>query len=115
MNILVCISRVPDTASRIVVGSDRKTIDSSGLKYVVNPYDEFGIEEALQLKQKNGGEVTAITVGTPANTDVLRTALAMGVDKAVLIKGEDPADSSYVAENIAKYAKTYNPDLIFSR
>jgi electron transfer flavoprotein beta subunit len=96
-----------------VVGSDGKTIDGSGLKYVVNPYDEFGIEEALQLKQKNGGEVTAITVGTTANTDVLRTALAMGVDKAVLIKGDDPADSSYVAENIAKYAKTYNPDLIF--
>jgi electron transfer flavoprotein beta subunit len=113
MNILVCISRVPDTASRIVVGSDGKSIDSGGLKFVVNPYDEFGIEEALQLKQKNGGEVTAITVGTAANTDVLRTALAMGVDKAVLIKGDDPADSSYVAENIAKYAKTYNPDIIF--
>ncbi len=113
MNILVCISRVPDTASRIVVGSDGKSIDSGGLKFVVNPYDELGIEEALQLKQKNGGEVTAITVGTEKNTDVLRTALAMGVDKAVLIKGDEPGDSFYVAENIAKFAKTYNPDLIF--
>jgi len=113
MNILVCISRVPDTASRIVVGSDGKSIDSSGLKFVVNPYDELAIEEALQLSKKNGGEVTAITVGTAANTDVLRTALAMGVDKVVLIKGDEPGDSSYVAENIAKYAKTYNPDLIF--
>ena len=113
MNILVCISRVPDTASRIKVGSDGKSIDTAGLKFVVNPYDEFAIEEALQLKEKNGGEVTAITVGTDANKDVLRTALAMGVDKAVLVKGDDPADSFYVAENIAKYAKSLNPDMIF--
>lgn len=113
MNLLVCISRVPDTASRIKVGSDGKSIDTGGLKFVVNPYDEFAIEEALQLKEKNGGEVTAVTVGTDANKDVLRTALAMGVDKAVLIKGDAPADSSYVAENIAKFAKTINPDMIF--
>ena len=112
MNIIVCISRVPDTASRIIVGSDGKSIDTTGIKFVVNPYDEIAIEEALQLREKNGGEVTAITVGTDANKDVMRTALAMGVDKVVLIKGDEGFDSFYVAENIAKYAKTINPDMI---
>lgn len=112
MNILVCISRVPDTATRILVGSDGKTIDKNGVKYIVNPYDEFALEEALRLKEKNGGSVTAVTVGTDAATDVLRTALAMGVDKAILVKGDEPSDSYYVAVNIAKIAKEINPDLI---
>ncbi|MCK5740612.1 MAG: electron transfer flavoprotein subunit beta/FixA family protein [Chlorobi bacterium] len=113
MNILVCISRVPDTASRILIGSDHKTIDPGGIKYVVNPYDEFGLEEALRLRTKNGGEVTAVTVGTAASTDVMRTALAMGADKVVLIKGEnEPTDSFNVAKNIAELAKELSPDLI---
>src|SRR5512143_173270 len=104
MNILVCISRVPDTASRILVGPDGKTIDTQGIKYVVNPYDEFGIEEGLRLKEKNGGTVTAVTVGAEASTDILRTALAMGVDKAVHIKTEEKKDSFFVAKNLAEYA-----------
>ena len=113
MNILVCISRVPDTASRILIGSDHKTIDPGGIKYVVNPYDEYGLEEALRLRTKNGGEVTAVTVGTAASTDVMRTALAMGADKVVLIKGEnEPTDSFNVAKNIAELAKELSPDLI---
>jgi electron transfer flavoprotein beta subunit len=112
MNILVCVSRVPDTATRIIVGGDGKSIDKNGVKYIVNPYDEFALEEGLRLREKNGGTVTAITVGTDAATDVLRTALAMGVDKAVLVKGDEPADSYYVAHNIAKVAKEINPDII---
>jgi len=112
MKILVCISRVPDSATRILICSDGKSIDSKGIKFVVNPYDEFAIEEGIRLKEKNGGEVTVITVGTEQSTDVLRTALAMGVDKAVLVKGEEPKDSYYVAKNIAEYAKELNPDII---
>jgi electron transfer flavoprotein beta subunit len=112
MNILVCISRVPDTATRVLVGQDGKTIDTQGVKYVVNPYDEYGIEEGLRLKEKNGGTVTAITVGLEASTDVLRTALAMGADKAVLIKSDGNRDSWFVAKNIAEFAKEMNPDLI---
>ncbi|MFC2131498.1 electron transfer flavoprotein subunit beta/FixA family protein [Bacteroidota bacterium] len=113
MNILVCISRVPDTATRIVVGPDGKNIDPQGIKFVVNPYDELAIEEGLRLREKNGGEVTAVVVGTDAAKDVLRTALAMGVDKAVLIKGNEPDDSFYVAKNLTEYAKSISPDVIF--
>ena len=112
MNILVCISRVPDTASRILVGSDGKNIDTQGIKFVVNPYDEYAIEEGLRLREKNGGTVTAVVVGTEAAKDVLRTAFAMGVDKAVLVKGKEPDDSFYVAKNLAEYAKGISPDLI---
>ncbi len=112
MIILVCISRVPDTATRVIVGQEGKTIDTQGVKYVMNPYDEFGLEEGLRLKEKNGGMVTAITVGPEASTDVLRTALAMGADKAVLIKSEGTHDSWFVGKNIAKYTKEINPDLI---
>ncbi len=114
MNILVCISRVPDTAARITIGSDGKSIETQGVKYVVNPYDEFAIEEALRIKEKQGGEVTALTVGTEAAKDVLRTAYAMGVDKAVLIKTEEhPGDSFITAKSIAEAAKEINPDIIF--
>jgi electron transfer flavoprotein beta subunit len=112
MNILVCISRVPDTATKILIGEDGKTIKKDGVKFIVNPFDEFAIEEALQLKEKNGGEVTAITIGTDKSTDVLRTALAMGVDKVIQVKGDEPEDSYYVAYNIAEVAKELNPDLI---
>jgi electron transfer flavoprotein beta subunit len=113
MNILVCISRVPDTASRIIVASGGKTIDNTGIKFVVNPYDEFAIEEGLRLREKNGGTVTCVVLGPEISKDVLRTALAMGVDKAVIIKtADDNFDSFYVANNLANYAKTINPDLI---
>ncbi len=112
MNILVCVARVPDTATKIMVGSGGKAIEQNGVKYVVNPYDEFALEEALRLREKNGGTVTAVTIGTDANVDVLRTSLAMGVDKAMLIKGDEPTDSYYVVANIAKVAKEISPDLI---
>ncbi len=112
MNILVCISRVPDTATRVAIGADKKNIETKGVKYIVNPYDEFAIEEALQLKQKNGGTVTTLTIGTDQAVDVLRTALAMGSDKAILVKGDTTKDSYYIAENIAAVAKELNPDLI---
>ena len=112
MNILVCISRVPDTATRILVGSDGKSIDQQGVKFVINPYDEYALEEGLRLREKNGGTVTAIVVGSEVSKDVLRTALAIGVDKAVLVKGNEPDDSFYVANNLAAYAKETSPDLI---
>lgn len=112
MNILVCISRVPDTASRIMVSADGKTVDKQGIKYIVNPYDEFALEEALRLREKNGGSVTALAVGPDGAKDILRTALAMGVDKAVLVKADENIDSFAVAENLANYAKETNPELV---
>jgi electron transfer flavoprotein beta subunit len=113
MNILVCLSRVPDTATKIIIGTDRKSIDETGVKFIINPYDEFAIESALQLVEKNGGSVTAVTVGGENSQDVLRTAIAMGVENAVIIKADKYADSFFVASNLADYAKKMNPDLIF--
>lgn len=112
MKILVCISKVPDTTTKINVGDDKKTIDSKGVKFILNPYDEFAIEEGLRIKEQKGGEVTVLTVGDESNQDILRTALAMGADNAVLIKANYDFDSFQVASNIANYAKKYNPDLI---
>lgn len=112
MNILVCVSRVPDTATKINIGDDGKTIDDKGVKFVVNPYDEFAIEEALRIPEKDGGEVTVVTVGPEKSTDILRTALAMGANKVVLVKSDDDFDSYFVAKNLAEVAGEINPDLI---
>lgn len=113
MNILVCISRVPDTATKINIGGNGKSIDVAGVKYILNPYDEFAVEEGLRLKTKNGGTVTALTVGTETNVDILRTALAMEVDTAIHVKASrDDFDSMFVAQNIAEVAKELKPDLI---
>jgi electron transfer flavoprotein beta subunit len=113
MNILVCVSRVPDTATKVFVGSDGKSIDPKGVKFILNPYDEFALEEGLRLKEKNGGTVTAITVGVAESTEILRTALAMGADDAVLIKG-DNLDSYQTAFNLAQYSQSKNYDIILA-
>ena len=113
MNIMVCVSRAPDTASRILVGSDGKSIDKQGIKYIISPYDELALEEGLRLREKNGGSVTAVAVGIDAARDILRTALAMGVDRAILVKcDEEPQDSFSVIVNLAEASKNINPDII---
>lgn len=111
MNILVGISQVPDTATKIAIAADGKSIDSKGVKFILNPYDEFAIEEGLRLREKHGGTVTVVTVGSDAGKEILRTALAMGADKAVLIKG-DNFDAFLVADNVASLAKEVSADLV---
>ena len=114
MNILVCVSRVPDTAAKIKVANDNKTVETNGVKFILNPYDEYALEEAIQLKESKGGELTVVTVAGDDATDILRTALAMGADKAIHIKANQlEKDSFYVAKNIANVAKELNPDIIF--
>ena len=112
MNILVCISQVPDTTAKIQVSGDGKSIEKTGIKFILNPYDEFAIEEGLRLRERFGGTVTALTVGPETSKEILRTALAMGVDKAGIVKTDDILDSYNVAENIADYAKSISPDLV---
>jgi electron transfer flavoprotein beta subunit len=113
MNIMVCVSRVPDTASRIQIDGSGSKINAAGIKYIVNPYDEFALEEAIQLASKNGGEVTAVTVGDASSQDVLRTSLAMGANKAVLVEGlSNTSDRDVVVRSLAEVAKELNPDLI---
>jgi electron transfer flavoprotein beta subunit len=87
VKIAVCVKRVPDTEARIKIGADGASIDESGVKFVLNPYDEFAVEEALRLKEKAGaGEVVVVCVGGDASAETIRTALAMGADRGVLLK-----------------------------
>ena len=112
MNILVCISQVPDTTTRVAVGTDGSSINPAGVKFILNPYDEFAIEEGLRLREKSGGTVTTVTVGPDTSKEVLRTALAMGSDTAVFVKDESRSDSFVVASSIADLAKEITPDVI---
>ena len=116
MNIIVCLKQVPDTETQIKVGSDGKSIVTDDIKWVMNPYDEHGVEEALRIKEKFGGEVTVVGLGPKRVTESIRTALAMGADKGVLISDEalEGSDSLAVAKALAAAIKELDYDLIFS-
>ena len=116
MNIIVCLKQVPDTETQIKIASDNKSIVTDDIKWVMNPYDEFGVEEALRLKEKFGGEVTVVGLGPKRVTESLRTALAMGADKAVLITDDalEGSDSLAVAKALAAAIKDLEYDLIFT-
>jgi len=113
MKLAVCINHVPDTAAKITIASDGKNIDKTGITFILNPYDEYAIEESLRLKEKNTGEVIAISLGGDSHKETLRKALAMGVDKAVLLKDDSPRDSFAVARALADYLKELSADVIF--
>ncbi len=113
MNIAVCVSHVPDTATRIVIGKDEKSIDQAGVTYIINPYDEFAVEEALKTKEKFGGEVIVISVGNDSSKETIRKALAMGADRGILLKDENPRDSFSIAKALADEIKIQNCELVF--
>jgi len=113
MNIVVCINHVPDTETKVKIGPDGKSIDRTGVNFILNPYDEIAIEESLRLKEKNGGQVMAVSLGGDTHRETLRKALAMGVDKAVLLKDDTPRDSFSVAQALADYIKGVSPDMVF--
>lgn len=115
MKIAVCVSHVPDTATRVKIGADQKSIDPNGVTYVLNPYDEFAIEEALKFKEKNAGtpEVILLSVGGDANKETLRKALAMGADSAVLLKDENPRDSFGIAKALSEEIKSLGCEVVF--
>lgn len=115
MNLVVCIKQVPDTETQIKVGADGKSISTDDIKWVMNPYDEFGVEEALKLKEANGGEVTVVGAGPKRVTEALRTALAMGADKAILIEDDNfyGADPIFVGKVLAKAVEPLNADIVF--
>ena len=116
MNIIVCLKQVPDTETQIKVGSDGKSIVTDDIKWVMNPYDEYGVEEALRIKEKFGGEVTVVGLGPKRVTESIRTALAMGADKGILVSDEalEGSDSLAVAKGLAAVIKELDYDLIFS-
>ena len=116
MNIIVCLKQVPDTETQIKVASDAKSIVTDDIKWVMNPYDEYGVEEALRLKEKFGGEVTVVGLGPKRVTESIRTALAMGADKGLLISDDalEGSDSLATAKALAAAIKDLDYDLIFS-
>ena len=111
MNIIVCLKQVPDTESQIKIAPDGKAIVTDDIKWVMNPYDEFGVEEALRIKEKSGGEVTVVGLGPKRVTESIRTALAMGADKGILIN--DPALENSDALGTAKALAAAIKDLEF--
>jgi electron transfer flavoprotein beta subunit len=113
VKIVVCIKRVPDTEARIKIGSDGTSIDSAGVKHVISPYDEFAMETALRIKEaQDAGEVIAISLGEAQSAEQLRSALAMGADRAILLKGQATLDGSATAKALATEIRTHAPDLV---
>lgn len=115
MNIIACVKQVPDTESQIRVKPDGSGIDVTGIKWVMNPYDEFGVEESLKIKEKSGGEVTIISVGPARALETIRTALAMGADKGIHINDAvfEEADAYTTAAALAAAIKSVPYDIIF--
>lgn len=115
MNIVACVKQVPDTEAQIKVKGDGSGIEEGGIKWVMNPYDEYAVEEAVQWKEKYGGEVTIVTVGPDRTMEAVRTALAMGGDKGIQINDAalNGADAYTVASAIAAAIKDISYDVIF--
>lgn len=115
MNIIACVKQVPDTETQIKVKPDGSGIDETGIKWVMNPYDEFGVEESLRLKEKFGGEVVIVSLGPARALESIRTALAMGADRGIHINDAafDGADAYTTAAAIAAAIKGTPYDLIF--
>jgi len=115
MNIVVCLKQTFDTEAKIALNS-KGNIDDNGVKMVINPYDEFAVEEALKLKEKFGGEITIVSTGAEKAQEAMRTAFAMGADKGVLVA--DPAlenpDEWAAAEVLAKAVSQIPYDIILT-
>lgn len=111
MKILVCISSVPDTTSKINFTADHSAFDKNGIQWVINPLDEFALTKAVKLQQSAGAKVTVVNVGDAGTEAVIRKALAIGADEAIRVNAE-PQDSFSVAQEIANVAKTGGYDLI---
>ena len=111
MKILVCISSVPDTTSKINFTADKSAFEKNGIQWVINPLDEFALTKAVKLQESQGATVTVINVGEPITEPVIRKALAIGANEAIRVN-VDPKDSFSVATEIANVAKTGGYDMI---
>jgi len=112
VKIVVCVKQVPDTNTKIALNNDSVWIDDSNVSYVLNPYDEFAVEEALKIREKFEGEVIVICLGPDRAKTAIKSALAMGADSGVHIKEESLLMGLAVAKNLANKIKTINPDLV---
>jgi len=113
MKILVALKQVPDTETKVKVAADGKSLDPADVKWITSTYDEYALEEALRLKESKAAEVTVVSLGGDSVKDVLRNALALGADAAVLLRS-DASDPLAVATALAAFAKDKGFDLIFA-
>jgi len=111
MKILVCISHVPDTTSKINFTDNNTKFDSNGVQFIIGPYDDYALARAIELKEALGAAVTVLNVGLSDTEPTIRKALAIGADDAVRVNAE-PLDSHFVAAQIADHAKSVGYDLI---
>ncbi len=116
MNIYVCVKQVPDTETKIKLTADSGGIETAGIKWILSPYDEFAIEEALRLKEKNAGStVTVMSAGPARVVEALRTALAMGADHGVHVELPETADNNMAAKALAgALKKETKVDLVYT-
>jgi electron transfer flavoprotein beta subunit len=120
MRMLVLVKQVPDTATQVKVGSDSRAIDQTGITWIVSPYDEFALEEALRIKEKRGqsaaDEVVAVTLGPERAKEALRSCLAMGADRAIHVKDAafEGADTLTAARALAAVVRLEQPDLVLT-
>ncbi len=113
MNLLVCISKTPDTTTKIAFNSEGTALNTQGVQYIMNPYDEwYALVRAIEWKEAAGGKVTVVNVGPASNDAVIRKSLAIGADEAVRINSGS-TNALYIAKQIAHYAKEGNFDAIF--
>ncbi|MGB0896104.1 MAG: electron transfer flavoprotein subunit beta/FixA family protein [Flavobacteriaceae bacterium] len=113
MNILVCISHVPDTTSKINFTNGDTEFDTNGVQFVINPNDEFGLTKAMFIKEQNGATVTVVNVGGADAEPTLRKALAIGADNAIRVNAE-AKDGFFVAKQLAEVVKNGNYDLVIA-
>lgn len=107
MKILVCISHVPDTTSKIFFTNNNTTLDTNGVQFIIGPYDDYALARAVELKESSGAAVTVLNVGGPETEPTLRKALAIGADDAIRVNA-NPTDSLFVAQQIAEHAKGFD-------
>jgi len=113
MRILVCISHVPDTTSKINFRDNDKKFDTNGVQYVINPYDEFLLTRAMWFKEKQDASITVVTVGNATTESTLRKTLAIGADNAIRVNTE-ATDGFYVARQLAEVVKNGHYDLVLA-
>jgi electron transfer flavoprotein beta subunit len=113
MKVLVCISNVPDTTTKVSFTDNNTKFSTQGVQFIINPYDELALTRALEITEKQGGTVTVVNVGLAETEPSIRKALAIGAHDAVRINAE-PIDAFFVAEQIAQFAKTEGFDFILT-
>jgi electron transfer flavoprotein beta subunit len=111
MKILVCITHVPDTTSKIAFTNNNTEFDKTGVQYIIGPYDDYALARAVELKESHGAQITVLNVGEAETEPTIRKALAIGADEAIRVNAH-PSDSFFVAEQIAAAAREVNYDLI---